>query len=455
MAQQSPADTRPERAGGPDGRARWQLRACAAALALLAAAYLAQIASPLRLTPDAVVYLSMAQSATEGHGFTLHGHTTQYPPGYPAVIFVLDSVGLGTSWALVAANCVLLAVGLAAFYVLLREVFALQRTPALLVCAFTMLSFPFFKHVALPLSDITFFAPAMLCVLVATRLAQASGRKRAAMVALALALAAAATAVRTVGITLVPAVLWACVAKKPEPGSAAPRVRSAGRTIARVALLLAAAAILGVAASHTAYFRHMRAEYSVGFSATVQRVITYRLTECEQLAANGVPYNIAPALLQQAIPIFGVFALGLVALALWMRRRNPGPVEVYVACNLLILMVWPYWDARFWLPVLPLIMAMVAQLMAHVARTRLARALLAAYLTLFALMGLAGLAYNTRISLSGASFPDRYRYPGLEATYEAAWGRRSAEDPAVNADALRVLRRYEPRAASAPERRAE
>jgi len=453
MAHQPPADTQPERAGGPDGRAGWQPRACVAALALLAAAYLVQIASPLRLTPDAIAYLSMAGSAGAGSGLAFHGHATQYPPGYPLAIFSLREAGLGTSWAIVALNCLLLGIGLISLYNLLRKAFEFARAPALLVCAFTMLSFPFFKHVALPLSDILFFMLAMQALLAAEGLARLSGHRRWGMWYVALLETAAATVTRTAGIALVPAILWPHAVGIFHAIRKAPGPRRLAYAVVAIALVLAAAAAASVWVFRSLYFENMRRQYAAPCS-TVPRVALYRLTEWGQLATN-VPYSQAPAALRAAFPVIGAAALAIAVVALWARRRRVGPVEAFVVCYGLILLVWPYWDARFWLPVLPLVMAMVAQLVWRLIRTRPLRIAAAAYLALFALIGLIGLVYTTRISLSGSSFPDRYRYPGLEATYEAAWGRRSAEDPAVNADALRVLRRYEPRAASAPERRAE
>ncbi len=434
-----------ETADASDAR---RVRLCLIALAVLAAAYLVQIFSPLRLTPDAVIYLSMARSAADGEGFYPQGRRTHFPPGYPAMLAALDRAGLGVSWAFVALNCVLLAVGLAASYAVLRRAFAFERFSALLLCCLVLLSYQFFKHVALPLSDVTFFAVSMLCVLAAVKAEGRADAGRWLWAALAGVLVALAIPIRTVGVALVPAVLWACVGGH----GGLLRLRGlAGRKRAVLLILgaLALTAAVGAvaAASRTIYFRELTDKYAeAGPVRMALRTVRHRLTECGQIATN-MPYTHAPQLLRGAFPAIGAVALAVALFGLWRRRRSVGVPEVYVFSYGLILLIWPYWDPRFWMPILPLLAALVALAVAPVARSRLAGLGLIAYLALFALVGVAGLGYTTRISLSGPRFPEFYHYEGLEATYRAAWGYSEPIDPGqINQRALRVLRRYEPHA---------
>ncbi len=54
--------------------------------------------------------------------------------------------------------------------------------------------------------------------------------------------------------------------------------------------------------------------------------------------------------------VSGCVAIGLVVLAL-VHRRKLSHVEVYLGCYTAILVVWPFTDARFWMPVFPLLLA--------------------------------------------------------------------------------------------------
>jgi hypothetical protein len=139
------------------------------ALLLVSLAYLAQIASPLRLVGDGVDYLLQASSAADGHGFRVHGEQSMRPPGYPALIFFLEKAGIGKSWAIVALNCLLLGIGCWSSYYVLRSSFGFEAGAAKVICLLTLLSFVMVKHVTYPLSDVCFFGASMPCLLLLLR----------------------------------------------------------------------------------------------------------------------------------------------------------------------------------------------------------------------------------------------------------------------------------------------
>lgn len=77
--------------------------------AAVAAGYLLQLASPLRINSDALRFLGMATSALDGHGLHDGGRFSRYSPGYPLFLYGLGTVGLLRPWAIVAANVLGLA----------------------------------------------------------------------------------------------------------------------------------------------------------------------------------------------------------------------------------------------------------------------------------------------------------------------------------------------------------
>ena len=89
-------------------KCRWLLLG----LAIVVLLYALQAFGPLRLANDGIVYLSLATSALDGHGFTFHGAPERYPLGYPALLFLLAKTGLGKPWAFVGLNVLLLMVGI-------------------------------------------------------------------------------------------------------------------------------------------------------------------------------------------------------------------------------------------------------------------------------------------------------------------------------------------------------
>ena len=437
-----------------------------AAVAALSALYLLQMASPLRLTPDSVIYLSIGASAAEGKGFLFRGYPTLHPPGYPALVAALDLLGLGVSWAFVALNCLLLALGMAACYGVLRLSFGLERPRAAFLCCLSALSYLFLNHATLPLSDIPFFGVSMACLFAAARGEQEVGARRWGALAVALLYALAATTLRTAGVALLPALLWACLPPRPAAGprrGCAPRhtngAQAAERrgwprgrriTVITIALALLIALAIGAAVlSRTMYFRVLVGQYTaLGRGGALWQALSYRLTECGQVSAN-LPYSKSPALVQAAFPLIGMLAMGFALAGLWHRKGSFRAADVYVLVHMLILCVWPYWDARFWLPVLPLLMAWASHAVDGLWRRPLFRLAVRVYLVFFILAGAAALAYTTRISLSGRRFPESYQYELFQPTYRVAFGRPQPGDRGrVDQSSLDVLRRYEPRAAA-------
>jgi hypothetical protein len=66
-----------------------------------------------------------------------------------------------------------------------------------------------------------------------------------------------------------------------------------------------------------------------------------------------------------------------------------GPTEVYLICYTAILFAWPYYDARFWLPVIPLL---ITYSLLAVKRLELPDSVVAIYGIAFATLGLIAIA---------------------------------------------------------------
>lgn len=147
--------------------------------ALIAIAYLAQIASPLRLINDGVDYLSQASSALDGRGFVLHdGTRSMRPSGYPALLYGMGKLGIANSWTIVLLNCLLLALGSFASYFVLRRSLTISDNAAKLICLLTLLSFLIVRNVTYPLSDICYFGASAICVLALLKTETQSGARR-------------------------------------------------------------------------------------------------------------------------------------------------------------------------------------------------------------------------------------------------------------------------------------
>ena len=134
-------------------------------LVLLVATYLLQMLSPLRLNTDAVVFLTLGESAASGHGFLFRGHSTHFPSGYPMMLAGLDCVRLGVSWAFIGLNCLLAGAAVFASYLLYQRAFGVSGRIAEFLCALLLLCWILIKHVTLPTSDVAFLGWTSLALL--------------------------------------------------------------------------------------------------------------------------------------------------------------------------------------------------------------------------------------------------------------------------------------------------
>ena len=410
-----------------------------ALLLVLAFCFVLQVVSPLRLNTDAIVLLSMGESGAHGGGFLDDGQKTVFPPGYPALLAVLLSLGLAHSWVIVGLNMVFLSIGLIAARSLLSLEFFEDRAAVLMICSFSLLSYVAVKHSTIPLTDVPFFCCSMCCIAAMSRIATADSNWRFVTLAgAAWFLAMAAISVRRVGLALVPPLVFA-IMRSSQFGVLLKQLSLRSKLI-----VVASSLPMFIGTIYIVLRTSSLSDFSVEkvkIPNLVLQILFYRLTELGELFGN-VPLTKMPARLQIIVPWMGFFLFLLVLSGLATKRREIGSTEIFLVCYMGILFVWPYYDARFWLPVIPLV---GAYSVLAVKTLNFPKVAVAMYCIVFATLGFCAIAYSTRISFAGSKFPDKYGDGYLRPTYCAAFHScRDGSDPnKVNAKALRLLREYE------------
>jgi hypothetical protein len=178
----------------------------------------------------------------------------------------------------------------------------------------------------------------------------------------------------------------------------------------------------------------------VKMSTLVLKNLFYRLTELGELLDN-LPVSKMPTKLHFVVPGVGLLLFVLILFGLAMKRTKISPTDVFLLCYMGTLFAWPYYDARFWLPVIPLL---IAYLVLGVKRLSLPKSVVTIYCIIFATLGFGAIAYSTRISFAGSEFPDRYGDGNLRPTYCAAFQscRDGGEPNKVDAKVLQLLQEY-------------
>jgi hypothetical protein len=416
------------------------------ALLMVAIAYLLQIASPLRLVNDGVDYLLQASSAIDGNGFLVHGVRSMRPPGYPALIWVLAKSGIGTSWAIVALNCFFLGVGCVASYFVLRDSFGFSPQVAQFISLLTLLSFLMIRNVTYPLSDICFFGMSVPCLLVLIRAEADAVSRRLWWLLLIIPFLFFCIELRTIGIVFIPAFIWAAIggvagARRIYPVLRQHRVLTCGLLL--IALVVASRVLLDSRYMHfNAHIFQRR-----GVLRSVAANIGYHTAEWGEMTANA-PASKLPAALGLPVQILGAFAILACVVGLWAKRDRPDSLWVYLLGFGSIVFIYPWNDARLWLPVLPFLMGYVLLGLRRMLSPGVLNPLLVVYCSLFCMLGLLALGFSTRLTFAGARFPDIYGDGNFRNAYRIVLrGETPNRGDDVNQDALYLLRRYEWRAA--------
>ncbi len=415
--------------------------------ALFGLGYLLQIATPLRVNVDSLTYMMMALSGADGLGFLDRGRPAQFPPGYPAWLATLDILGLGSPLWIVLANVLAVFAGCFAAYAALTRSGLLTSREAVWMVPLTLGSFATIKHVTLPMAESVFFMLAMLFAwATASALQQGGKRERWAFVGLVLALGLTAWMTRSVGIVLLIPVVGLFV-------SATDLVNRAGIAIKKHPVQSAALAMVGIAAFGVTWWWILGTEYyatthrqlnSWGVGTYLGTAFRLTLVELGEIGVN-VPASQLGRLpgASSIMLVVSVTLLLLTLVGLAARRRTFGPLEQLFLAYLALMLVWISVDARFWIPVLPLLFAF-AWTGVKTLLPRASKTLGIVYLACFLMVGLGALGYSTRLSLMpDVAFAHQYGEHSFIPGYEAAAGVGSRENlDGMNRRAYDALMRF-------------
>jgi hypothetical protein len=173
----------------------------------------------------------------------------------------------------------------------------------------------------------------------------------------------------------------------------------------------------------------------------------WHFTEWTEIMLN-VPVAKATSMLPGGVGKGLFLGLGILFFAgfVWLlfRRGNRAPVivKVYLGYYILLMMNWPFYDPRFWVPVLPFLAAMVAQCDFPVKVWK--KALVYVYLLAYLALGLGAAGYMTYTSVNKKAFVRTQANGVFRSEYETLfYGKPQEEserkpDPAI----VSILRRY-------------
>lgn len=375
---------------------------------LIASVYLLQLFSPLRLNTDGIDLLHMAQSGADTGNFYPHSESVRYPPGYPWMLSLLISAGLLNAATVVGLNLLFVGTGLWAFASVQFGERHHDRSLVWLAVAGTLLSWVLIKHVTLPLTDVPFMGAALVASALMSRTEQVAPRA-AWLLALAAAMAcAAAMSIRTVGVTLLPPLVW-MVYSLLSRGWA---FRGLLDKIFSVLLLT------GLFAGWLLLFGGYASVSAPGHGYSTEALKTNWWLQAQDVGrvALNLPYV-------QPWMLFPIGLCGLVLMVVFAVRlfplggRRPGCAEVFVVSYIGLFLLWPHHDPRFFLPVIPYILLLTVSFLSS-GWHKLPSLALPLYGAWVAAMGGIALIYTSWLTLSGPRFAERFGSQVTRVVYE-------------------------------------
>lgn len=400
----------------------------------LSAIYLLNILTPLRLHVDMLRYFAIKDCIELGCPPDSAAAKDYLPYGYTALLLVLSRIGLLKSWVLVLINC---GYFFGALY-LIRKMLPATLNPMVFM-VLVLLNWTAIKFVAHPLSEMQYLFFSVCSLYCFYR--YAANRNWLVLIA-AFAFGALAFITRTVGIALAAAlVAGLAVLYKSE---LLQLVRKNKLLVGVVALLLLGVVIFSKQLGLNHYTGVFNKQFVEG--VTFSKILNWHFTEWSEIVFNVslaklLPF-LSPGVAGALFLVAGILIFAGFAWIFWIRKNDlPFIIKLYFFFYSVVMFTWPFYDPRFWVPVLPFIAVAGAQLWA---KKKVRRILYLAF-AVYALLGLASAGFFTYTSLNREAFAKSQANGVYRNEYETFFFGRPQSDTArvVDPVILNVIKRYD------------
>lgn len=405
------------------------------AVFFLAGIFFINCFTPLRLHTDMLRYFAIKDCIEIG--CPPEADPKDYLPyGYTALLLTLSKLGILKSFFIVFINCLYLLGGL--YFV--KKIFAYVHSP-LFIFVLVLLNWTIIKFVTHPLSELQYIFFSMASLYAFYRFTR---NKKILVLLLAFMLAGLAFLTRTVGIALVAALCMGLIWEYRKQLTSLIRKN-------RILVALLILSVIGVLVfSKQLGLDHYTMVFSKQFTegVTFSGMLEWHFSEWAEISLNISALKVLtylPSPLGKWIFIlFGVLVVaGFIYICFIRKSRIPFIVRVYLFFYLLLMFNWPFPDPRFWVPVIPLIAAVIAQTSFNGSKWMKVPAML--LFIVYAGFGILSIGYFTYTSLNKKVFARTQAAGVYRNEYETHFFGRPLSDTATHVDpfVLSVLRRYD------------
>lgn len=409
------------------------------AMFAMAAVYLVSCFTPLHIHFDSIRYYNIKDCIEYGCAPGSFASTDYLPYGYTALLITLSKLGILNSFSIVFVNCLYVFAGLYFVY----KIFAGQVHP-FVFAVIALFNWTLIKFVAHPLSEMqyVFFSCASLyCFFVYTK------KKSFLHLILAFVFCILTVLTRTVGISLLPAlvlgVLWEYRAELT-------------RIVKKNKLLVLAIVVAGIAGvifsasklKITDYTSLLKGPLEKGVGNFFAENFKNHFSDLTEVFLNMpankvtgyIPGGAGPAL----FVVLGVACLAWVLYNTFSKRSKiPFYIRMYLLFYVIIIMNWPYYDPRFWVPILPLLVVVILQTPFN--SKGWLKGVSRLYLGVYLALGLFAAVYSLYIGLDKERFAQKQAAGIYRNEYEIEFFGKPVSDTAVHVDpeVLNILKKYD------------
>lgn len=166
-------------------------------------------------------------------------------------------------------------------------------------------------------------------------------------------------------------------------------------------------------------------------------VIQWHFSEWGELFLNISKFKVItylPVRLTGALFLIAGFLgiCGFIYICFIKKSRIPFVVRAYLFFYMLLLFNWPFPDPRFWVPILPLVAAVISQ--TSFSSRPAFRAIAFCYLLMYTVLGLVSLGFITYTSLNKKEFAKNQAKGVYRNEYEIHFFGRTLSDTATHVD---------------------
>lgn len=403
---------------------------------ILALLYLANCYTPFRLHIDTMRYFAIKDCIELGCSPDSEAAKDYLPFGYTALLLGLSKAGVLSSFTIVLINCIFL---FASLYIICKMFGASLN--GYFFSVLVLLNWTIVKFTIHPLSEMQYLFLSIASLYFFNRFIK---EKEIFPLLMSFLFAALAFITRTVGITLVAAfvvsLLWEYRKKL---------IAFILKNKPIFISVLLAVIVVGVF-SRQLGLNHYLMVFSKQFNegVTFSEVLRWHFIEWTEISVN-IPFtkvvDYMPSLVKILFLIGGVILFVGTLIILFLRRLEiPFVLSSYLIFYSLLIFNWPFYDPRFWVPILPICVAIIVQTPISFNKSKMLKWGLVTMTVMYSLLGVMSVGYFTYTSFSKSALARTQANGVFRKEYEAAFDARPEQLNTLKADSVVVhlLKRY-------------